>query len=89
MTSAQTAELLALAEASRFVHAVNFNQRFYPKNLHARAMIADGALGDVRLVTGGYLQDWLLFDTDWSWRLEREQGGDLRVSATSARTGWT
>jgi len=79
MTSAQTAELLALAEASGLVHAVNFNQRFYPKNLHARATIADGALGDVRLVTGGYLQDWLLFDTDWSWRLEREQGGDLRV----------
>ena len=42
-------------------------------------MIADGALGDVRLITGGYLQDWLLYDTDWSWRLEREQGGDLRV----------
>ena len=79
MTSAQTTELLALAEASGLVHAVNFNQRFYPKNLHARAAIADGALGDVRLVTGGYLQDWLLFDTDWSWRLEREQGGDLRV----------
>ena len=42
-------------------------------------MIASGTLGDVRLITGGYLQDWLLYDTDWSWRLEREQGGDLRV----------
>jgi predicted dehydrogenase len=79
MTSAQTIELLALAEASGLVHAVNFNQRFYPKNLHAREVIAQGALGDVRLVSGGYLQDWLMFDTDWSWRLEREQGGDLRV----------
>jgi predicted dehydrogenase len=79
MTSAQTTELLALAEASGLVHAVNFNQRFYPKNLHARELVAHGALGDVRLVSGGYLQDWLLFDTDWSWRLEREQGGDLRV----------
>jgi len=79
MNSAQTAELLALAEASGLVHAVNFNQRFYPQNLHAREAIAQGELGDVRLVSGGYLQDWLLYDTDWSWRLEREQGGDLRV----------
>jgi predicted dehydrogenase len=79
MTSTQTADLLELATRSGLVHAVNFNQRYYPQNLHARAQIADGALGDVRLITGGYLQDWLLFDTDWSWRLEREQGGELRV----------
>jgi predicted dehydrogenase len=79
MTSAQTSELLVLAEASGLVHAVNFNQRFYPKNLHAREFIGQGDLGEVRLITGGYVQDWLLYDTDWSWRLEREQGGDLRV----------
>ena len=79
MTSAQTAELLALAEASGLVHAVNFNQRFYPQNLDARAVDRSGELGDVRLITGGYLQDWLLFETDWSWRLERDQGGELRV----------
>ena len=79
MNSTQTGELLELAQASGKVHAVNFNQRFYAQNLHARAAIAAGELGDVRLVSGGFLQDWLLYDTDWSWRLEREQGGDLRV----------
>jgi predicted dehydrogenase len=79
MTSTQTAELLELAAASGKVHAVNFNQRFYAQNLRARAAIASGDLGRVRLVSGGFLQDWLLYDTDWSWRLEREQGGDLRV----------
>jgi predicted dehydrogenase len=79
MTSAQTGELLELARASGKVHAVNFNQRFYAQNLRARAKIAAGDLGAVRLVSGGFLQDWLLYDTDWSWRLEREQGGDLRV----------
>ena len=79
MNSAQTSELLELANASGLVHAVNFNQRFYPKNLHARAVVRAGELGTVRLVTGGYLQDWLLYDTDWSWRLEPELGGDLRV----------
>ena len=79
MNSAQTRELLELANSSGLVHAVNFNQRFYPKNLHARAIVRAGDLGTVRLVTGGYLQDWLLYDTDWSWRLEPELGGDLRV----------
>jgi predicted dehydrogenase len=79
LTSTQTGELLRLANASGLVHAVNFNQRFYPKNLHARAIVRAGDLGAIRLVTGGYLQDWLLYDTDWSWRLEPDLGGDLRV----------
>jgi predicted dehydrogenase len=79
MTSAQTGALLQLANASGLVHAVNFNQRFYPKNLHARAIVRAGDLGTIRLITGGYLQDWLLYDTDWSWRLEPDLGGDLRV----------
>ena len=34
---------------------------------------------DVRLVTGRYFQDWLLLDTDWNWRLEPEDGGELRA----------
>jgi len=38
-----------------------------------------GELGDVRLVSGGYLQDWLLLDTDWNWRLDPAVGGELRA----------
>ena len=33
----------------------------------------------MRLVSGRYFQDWLLFDTDWNWRLEKAQGGALRA----------
>ena len=79
MTSAESAELLELAERSGLVHAVNFNVRFYPTNQHVHGMIAAGELGDVRLVSGHYLQDWLLLDTDWNWRLEPELGGELRA----------
>jgi predicted dehydrogenase len=25
------------------------------------------------------MQDWLLYDTDWNWRVEGNRGGDLRV----------
>jgi predicted dehydrogenase len=79
MTSAESAELVALAAASGLVNAVNFNIRFYPLNQHVAQLVRDGGIGDVRLVTGRYFQDWLLYDTDWNWRLEAEQGGVLRA----------
>ncbi len=79
MTSVESAELVALARASGLVNAVNFNIRWYPLNQHVRELIADGGIGDVRLVTGRYFQDWLLYDTDWNWRLEADQGGTLRA----------
>jgi predicted dehydrogenase len=79
MTSIESAELVALAGASGLVNAVNFNIRFYPLNQHVSTLVADGGLGDVRLVTGRYFQDWLLYDTDWNWRLETDRGGVLRA----------
>jgi predicted dehydrogenase len=81
MTSAETRELVRLAEASGLVHAVNFNIRFYPICRHLHQLVREGGLGDVRLVSGHYLQDWLLLDTDWNWRLEPELGGSLRAVA--------
>src|SRR5437870_3728712 len=81
MNSAQSAELVEVAERSGRVHAVNFNLRFYATNQHVHGMIEKGDLGDVRLVSGHYLQDWLLLDTDWNWRLHPQPGGDLRAVA--------
>src|SRR6202171_4455751 len=81
MTSTESAELLDLAAASGHVHAVNFNIRFYPLCQHVHGLIAEGGLGEVRLVSGHYPQDWLLLDTDWNWRLEPELGGELRAVA--------
>jgi predicted dehydrogenase len=81
MTSEESAELVALAQPSGLVHCTNFNIRFYPQVQQARALIADGALGAVWNVHGGYLQDWLLLPTDWNWRLEPEKGGALRAVA--------
>src|ERR687884_1944970 len=81
LDSAQSAELLDLAERSGLVHCTNFNVRFYPQCREARALVAGGRLGDVWNVHGGYLQDWLLLPTDWNWRLEPEKGGALRAVA--------
>ena len=57
------------------VHAVTFNYRGNPLVQQARAMVARGDIGSVHFVHGGYLQDWLLKPTDYSWRLEPDQGG--------------
>lgn len=81
MTPAESAELLHVAEQSGRVHAVNFNLRFYPLCQHVHGLIKEGGLGDVRLVSGHYLQDWLLLDTDWNWRLDPKLGGELRAVA--------
>ncbi len=78
-TSAESAELVELAATNDRISAVNFNIRFYPLNQHVRRMIREGALGDTRLITGHYLQDWLLYETDWNWRLEPKAGGHLRA----------
>jgi len=79
MASEESAGLVELATASGLVNAVNFNIRFYPLNQHSRELVAGGALGEVRFVTGHYFQDWLLLETDWNWRLEPDKGGALRA----------
>jgi predicted dehydrogenase len=79
MRSSESAALVAQAEASGLVNAVNFNIRFYPLHQHVREIVAAGNLGDIRFVTGHYFQDWLLHDTDWNWRLEPDKGGALRA----------
>src|SRR5438132_11608576 len=74
MTSAESGELVRLARTRGLVHAVNFNIRFYPICRHLHQLVREGGLGDVRIVSGHYLQDWLLLDTDWNWPLEPALG---------------
>jgi predicted dehydrogenase len=81
LTSEESASILHAAEAAGVVHAVCFNARFYPICHQARAMVAEGAIGPPRLVTGAYLQDWLLLPTDWNWRLDPAEAGALRAVA--------
>jgi predicted dehydrogenase len=58
-TLAQALELRAAARAADRVFAVTYNYSGYPLVRHARAMIAAGELGAVRLVQVQYAQDWL------------------------------
>ncbi|NJK44359.1 MAG: Gfo/Idh/MocA family oxidoreductase [Pleurocapsa sp. SU_196_0] len=80
MTSNETKKLLAAAKQHpKLICAVNYNIRFYPLCLHARRMVSSGDLGDVLHVKGSYVQDWLLYPTDFNWRVLSEEGGALRA----------
>jgi predicted dehydrogenase len=80
MTSAETAALVAAAkERPTQIAAVNYNLRFYPVTLHARSMVRSGGIGKVLFVIGSYVQDWLLYPTDFNWRVMRSEGGELRA----------
>lgn len=81
MKSSEAEELVKLAAEKKLVNAVNHNIRFYPLAQQAHAMIKNGEIGSVYIIQGSYLQDWLLLDTDWNWRLEPELGGDMRAVA--------
>ena len=60
---------------------VPFVYRFYPMVREARARVADGDTGPLRLLHGSYLQDWLAEDTDDDWRVDAAAGGDSRAFA--------
>jgi predicted dehydrogenase len=79
MNSKQTADLVRIAKVSGKVNVINFNIRFYPMAQQARAMVQNGEIGDLFILQGSYLQDWLLLETDWNWRLEPDLGGSLRA----------
>lgn len=80
MSSAQTGALLAESKSRPSqMAAVNYNLRFYPLSLHARALVAGGTLGRVLHVHGSYTQDWLLYPADFNWRVLRDEGGELRA----------
>jgi predicted dehydrogenase len=79
MTAAEADELVRLARERGVQAAVNFNHRGFPQVQEARALVQQGDLGRVHAVHGNYLQDWLLFETDWNWRLDPALGGATRV----------
>jgi predicted dehydrogenase len=81
MSSKESSELVAVADRAGIVAAVCYNTRFYPLCLEIKERIAAGEIGAIHHVTGSYVQDWLLYDTDFNWRVLAEEGGELRAVA--------
>lgn len=81
MDSSETAQLVELARQTKRAAAVTHNLRYYPMCQEARALVLRGVIGEPRMVHGSYLQDWLLYPSDWNWRLEPFLSGSMRTVA--------
>lgn len=79
MTAQEAYRMLELVKKYPVAHGVNFNYRMYPLVQDMKQKIQEGELGDLRLVHGSYLQDWLFYDTDYNWRVEPKIGGKTRA----------
>jgi predicted dehydrogenase len=78
---AEAKELVALAASTNRRNCTFHNLRFYPLVQQMRRMREDGDLGDILVVQGTYSQDWLLYETDFNWRIESKHGGKSRCLA--------
>ena len=81
LDSKESGELIALAESHGTLTAIDFCYRYYPVVQEAAARARRGDLGVVRAFAGHFLQDWLLFETDYSWRLDPKIAGRANVVA--------
>lgn len=79
LDATQAADLVETAKRTGAVNCLNHNLRYYPIPQQIREMIAAGELGEILSVQGTYSQDWLLYDTDYNWRIERADNGALRA----------
>jgi predicted dehydrogenase len=75
------ARLVAAAATAGRVATVPFAYRFYPMVREARARVASGGIGSIRLVHGTYLQDWLATEQDDNWRVDPDLSGPSRAFA--------
>jgi predicted dehydrogenase len=78
---AQARELVNLARETKRRNATSHNLRYYPMVQQMRRMREDGDLGEILVVQGTYSQDWLLYDTDWNWRIDSKDNGPSRTMA--------
>ena len=81
LTSDESAELVALAKTKQVKAAVNFNYRHNAMVEEIKERIGDGSIGQVWYISAEYLQDWLLYQTDFDWRVETAYGGNTRAIA--------
>ena len=79
MDSRESEILVSIAKETGKVAGVAYNLRYYPLCHEARALVEKGAIGQPKLVHGSFLQDWLLYPSDWNWRLDPKLGGELRA----------
>lgn len=81
ISTQEAEELAALAASAGVRNCVCHNLRYYPMVQQMRRMREDGDLGQILVAQGSYSQDWMLYDTDWNWRVDETASGPSRVMA--------
>ena len=81
MTVAQAQELSELVMAKKLRGGLCHNLRYYPMVQQMRRMREAGDFGDILVVQGTYSQDWMLYESDWNWRVDPLVSGHSRVMA--------
>ena len=82
INSQEGIEILELLKQNpQIVSGVNFCYRMNPLVIDMKAKIKSGEIGKPMLVHGSYLQDWLMYNTDYNWRLEKKNSGESRCIA--------
>ena len=80
--SVEEAQILTdLVAAKKLRGGLCHNLRYYPMVQQMRRMREAGAFGDILVVQGTYSQDWMLYETDWNWRVDPLVSGVSRVMA--------
>lgn len=77
-TVEEAEELVSLAAKQNLRNCVCHNLRYYPMVQQMRRLREAGELGEILVVQGTYSQDWLLYDTDWNWRVDASAAGASR-----------
>lgn len=78
-TVADAAELTRLAQENDAVTGVPFVYRYYQTVREARVRVQNGDVGQVWVMHGSYLQDWLSSRSDVNWRVDAQLGGSSRA----------
>lgn len=81
ISSAEARQLVELAARTGRRNCLCHNLRYYPMVQQMRDMRESGDLGEILTVEGTYSQDWLLYNTDWNWRVSPESSGPSRCMA--------
>jgi predicted dehydrogenase len=69
-TVSEAETMVALAREKKLANCTLYNLRAYPQVQNMRRLCEAGELGEIRVLQGTYSQDWLLYDSDWNWRVE-------------------
>ncbi|MCI9238269.1 MAG: Gfo/Idh/MocA family oxidoreductase [Dorea sp.] len=81
LESAGSYELCMLAKEKKRRAGVNFNYRNNVMVQEMKGRVLSGRLGEFAHIQLEYLQDWLLYDTDFDWRVRKDTGGASRAVA--------